>query len=318
MVPRKDILKSSGKLRRKKKFDNFLIFLSIFLFIFTSLAGLSQIDRFLIKKIKIRGERTLSSDIIAPVILEEMSGKFLGFFPKNNFLIFKKTKIIENIKKNFLVINNVSLSLSDINTLVVEIEERQANFIWCEKEKTSCFYLNSEGLIFNRAPGFSKGVFFRFEGGLPLGKEPSYYLGKFIIPTEYFKMLNTFKQRAEDAVKNNFSDKWKATSYFLKEGDDLELFFENKEEQKWKIILAPRKEEEYSFKGGDAGGVLSVEKEKSWIGFGNDLELAERNLSTILSSKAFKDSANGETDPLQDLEYIDLRFGKKIFYKFTN
>lgn len=314
---KKDVLRTSSKMRRKKKLDTFSVFFCIFLFIFVGFAALSHIDRFLIKKVKISGERTIERGLLEQTILNGLNGRFLKIFPKNNAFIYPKEELLVSLKSRFLTINSVSISLPEMHTMSVKIEERQASFTWCEEGGADCYYADVDGLIFDKAPNFSRGVFLRFEGGLPSKEEALYYIGKFILPSEDIKMLVVFKQRAEELVKKHFPDNWRIVSYSIKEGNDLDLTFENEEGKKWKMMIAPRDEEEYSFKGGDAEGVLKSEKETSWSGFGGDLELFERNLNTILSSQAFKEAAKGSPDPLQDLDYIDLRFGKKIFYKFN-
>jgi len=278
---------------------------------------LSQIDRFLIKKIKISGERTISRAVLANQIKPRLEGRYFGLFPKNNAFIYGRRGMIDFLKTNILKIEEAEVSLDDLNTLSINITERQARLLWCKNDPKTCYYADGNGLIFDRAPHFSDGVFLRFEGGLPSEESDSYYVGKNIFPAEYIKMLITFRQRAEELLKKNFSDNWKASYYFLGEGSDIDLFFENGIGGKWKIMMSPRTEEGYSFKGNDSSGLLKPETEATWAGFGGDLESAEANLKVILSSEAFRGSADNKTEPLKNLEYIDLRFGKKIFYKFN-
>jgi len=83
--------------------------------------------------------------------LEDISNNFRGefwfkYFSKNNLFLFPRKKLAQTLKDQFKVIRAVKFESKFPDTLVVQIEERQAIVIWCSNDK--CFLLDETGLIF--------------------------------------------------------------------------------------------------------------------------------------------------------------------------
>lgn len=319
MFSKRDTLKNSVRLRRRKRLETSAFFLCGFLFIFVGLAALSQIDYFLIKNIKISGLRTIKQEEIVGLVVENISGRYFKLFPKNNMFLYDSGKMETLLKDHFTKIKEADIRHESNNAINIYIKEREASFMWCGEDNDRCYYMDENGLIFDTAPRFSNGVFLVFKGGVSSKGENINYIGKSIMTPENIKMMNIFKNRIEKIIFKHFKQNWKISSFSLVAGDDIFAHMDDEQGGEWELMIAPRTEEKYSFRGGDqSGGLLKEEKEGEWFGFGGDLQSAEANFDVTLGSQAFKEQLDNHDKNLAALEYIDLRFGKKVFYRFEN
>jgi len=106
-------------------------------------------DFFLIKNIEINGNKSINSDDIKSVAINEMSAPEFGFIPGNNFLFDKNEKIKSALIKEFSEIKSVEVKKSFPNILEIEIIEKEPTVIWCRFN--DCYYVDNSGIIFARA-----------------------------------------------------------------------------------------------------------------------------------------------------------------------
>jgi hypothetical protein len=261
--------------------------------------------------------KTLKQEEVVGILLDKISGRYLELFPKNNIFIYSSEAIATMLKERFVNIQEVDVRYDGDNKISVYIKEREASFMWCEEVQNGCYYMDENGLIFDNAPRFSNGVFLVFRGGISLEEGSLDYIGRTIMTPENIKMLNIFKSRIEKIIFKHFKQEWKISSFLISDGGDIVARLDNGQEGEWELMIAPRTEEKYSFRGGEQPrGLLREEQEGEWFGFGGDLQAAEENFDVTIGSQAFKEHVNNSYKSLADLEYIDLRFDKKIFYKF--
>ncbi|MEI6296133.1 MAG: hypothetical protein WCO84_00620 [bacterium] len=313
MAIKREVLASSKKIKRKKSFRTFSIFLCLFIFVFVLCAQLSQIERLLIKEVEVSGNKNIPSGEIFDLIKDSLNGRYIGFFPKNNFLYYSKSAMADLIVKKYLRIEKVEIRTDDFEKLKIIVVERTPHYVWCPNRGNSCLYLDNNGLVYDKAPNFSDGVFLRFEGKLDdsIIKLEDYF-NKKIFETDKLNKLVKFGEEANKIVSRNMEGKWEVNTIVVKGREDFDYIFKDENDRTWKIMIST----------GDVGNnylsansILKDNTQKSSVTFDSILISTARNLETTLQSKAY---LNISTDKNKKIEYIDLRFGNKVFYKFSN
>lgn len=283
---RRDVLNSPRlrELKKKKtrgtRNKSFVVFLCI-IAMYGLLGAVSRAERINIQNINISGNQTVGTSLIENTIRKEISGNYLLVFPKTNFLFYPKNKIIKALQKDFSRLENIHVSLNDIHTLYITVTERSGEYIWCGED------LPKEGVgpldvqcFFVDSKGFIFDEAPYFSGDVYFrffGSVSGDVLGAEYFPDIFAKLIS---------FKDNIANMGLApTHLFVKPDGDIEVYLSSSGMVPPKILL-------------------NVDL---------DFEKATENLQTALA-----------TDPLESelkqkyslLEYIDLRFGNKVYYRF--
>jgi hypothetical protein len=307
-MQKRNVLNSSRLLElkrtRKKTFLNKILFsllgIVVLLGFFVYLSRLSSLN---INNIEITGNQVVDTNDIKQAIQEEMSGKYLWLFPKTDIFFYPQNSIIKMLQDKFKRLENISLSIKNDKTLLVSVKERKALYTWCGntppdtsvvampqgESSATCYFVDENGYIFDQAPYFSGGVYFKFyglpdvsvvgipqSGSLTTGTDPS---GSYF-SEQYFKQLIYFRD-----ILVEFG--LKPAALYVTADQNVEVF----------LASAPN----------------STNQPQIIFKLNGDYENIAENLKAALT-----------TDPLQTefkdkyskLEYIDLRFGNKVYYKF--
>ncbi len=175
MPSKRDIITSPHieELKRKKKkqvklFTSFCML--IFIILIIGLSFLSKYPKFLIKEIIVSGTHIVDSFDIEESVKQNISGYYLYLFAKSNSVIYPNEKITKNLYKNFPRIEKVSVKRKGWNTLTIDITEKTGSYLWCgnsydlslDTKNDNCYFMNNDGVIFDKAPYFSGNVYFRF------------------------------------------------------------------------------------------------------------------------------------------------------------
>lgn len=263
------------KKKRRKLFIKVVFYVLVFIILIISFSFISKIDSLEIKEVSITGNENIRSEVLADIFTETTEGNYVFLFSKKNIFIFPKSKFKNRILNEFLDIKDLSIKRIWLEGVLIEIEERKEHSLFCLTEK------HEENII------FSNECFFLDEEGFIFSKAPQFLEKKYF---RYFKQKDSlflgevFMDYKKFSNINNFIEKLSSTGlkpnmFFADELGDFEIYFTGGE----KII----------FKGDD--------------NYNNVFE----NLFTLLSENDFdliKD--NGSLN----FEYIDLRFGNRIFY----
>ena len=114
-------------IRKKRKliFRRILIIVGILIFIIGSFATLTRWDKVQIQTIRIRGAELLSVDDILHSAQEKLFGNYFYIFAKNNALLYPRSAIENYLVSQFPRIKDVSVGLSDYQTVDITVSERQ-------------------------------------------------------------------------------------------------------------------------------------------------------------------------------------------------
>lgn len=278
-------LKKIKKERHKILHKRIYFFVFIFVFIFTGLSFLSRWNELNINDIKITGNKIVESSAIENVIKNKISGYYLYFFPKTNFLIYPRVEIKNELLDKFKRIKDISFIIPNLKTLDVSLTERTALYTYCGKilpeintSEQKCYFMDESGYIFDEAPYFSGDVYLRFYGEVNSNDEenPS---GLFFSQTNFLKFIS-FKDNLEKMGI-------KPAIFSVLDNGNVEVYLSSlvKSQNGPKIIFK----------------------------IDSDIEQVLENLQSILATEPLQTDFKAK---YSSLLYIDLRFGNKVYYKF--
>jgi cell division septal protein FtsQ len=274
------------ELRRKRKklfWRKVFILVSLFILVFVGLVYGSRNQKINITSIEVAGNKIIDTEIIKNIATEKMTGNYLYFFPKTNFLLYPNRGIKNTLSTEYRRFKNVSIKLENLTTILITVDEREAKYTWCGGEMPNnddnikCYFLDRDGYIFDESPYFSQDVYVRFYG--KNGVNIDNPIGSSFAP-------NIFEQLAifEDSIKKmNLRPK----AFLLSEDGDVKMFL-------------PKKE------------TMTTTPEVIFKAEANFEKVAE-NLQSALTTEPLQTEFR---DKYISLLYIDLRFDNKVYYKF--
>ncbi len=231
-----------------------------------------------IKNIVVRGNKVLTEDEIKKKLGEELSGKYLYLFPKTNIFLYPREALQKDLLAAFPRIANLSVSLDAKRTLTVSLVEREPFALWCGPEITE--------------PEADDACFYLDESGFVFAHAP-HFSGN-----AYFKFYGKGNMPAGDPAGHDFLS---LVSYrhILKVKEELESFGVHPV----KIFVE------------EDGGAFLTEAGGYGIRFNLDQDISslKSNMQAV-----FRSSSWGGIATSGALEYLDFRFGNKVYYKYRN
>ncbi len=270
----------SPKLAQKKKklfWVKAVMFFILLLIVLAIPPSLSQIQTFRIHDIKISGNEIVSKDELTEYVWQKISGNYFWIFAKNNILIFPRTSLKQNIFQDFFRIKNIDISIVDKNTINIDIKERDPFAVWCSS------HMDAD------KPVFTNECYFLDERGFVFARSPDFsgniymhYYGNISLGNP---ISQQFLPQNELAQIHSFVEKIRGlgfpVAHVFSYGDgDIEV------------------QTDYG------GNILFTTREP--------IEKPFENLKLLLNDKV---SVPEKDDFIKNIDYIDLRFGKKLFFK---
>lgn len=283
-MKRNDIFSSphlvESKLKRKKAFIRKVsITLGLAIVLLAGLGLLSRIKKINIESIKVEGNKVAETKTLENAAWDVVSGKYLWLFPKTNVLFYPKSKIEKHLKEEFKILKSLSISIEKDRSLKIALTERAPEYVWCGEDLTD---VESKECYFLDETGyvFSKALY--FSGDLYFrffGElEGKEVLGSRYLPEEFGVMTALVKNLKQMGLK---------PFALLNRGKKLELYLSSTH--------------------------LPPNSPKIILDRGFDLEKVVTNLESILATEPLQ--SNFKTK-YATLEYIDLSFGNKVYYRF--
>ncbi|MDP3052079.1 MAG: FtsQ-type POTRA domain-containing protein [bacterium] len=277
-----DILASSRQLRRKRRvIKASLILFCVLLFIGIVIAFFN-LSKFRIRQISIEGAIGLDQEQLKGETLNFLKGKYLKLFPYDNIFILPEGKLAADLSEIFPLLKEIVISRDFPQKISIAVEERKAEALWCAGSDSASIPASSTSTLDSLS---KESCAFADDSGFIFQPAPNFSGAIFL------KFFDEREQMSGMGKMMTDSSEFKKLSSFaglLKEkGFDVS-----------KIILK------------DAG-IYEVHLKEGWYILLNDKNEPDQtfgNLELIL------DQDIKEKRP--KLDYIDLRFGKKVFYKF--
>ncbi len=230
-----------------------------------------------ISKVELNGGVLVTQDDVSKASLSFVQGSYFYLFPKNTVFWFPKSKLATYLKNSFQRIDTIDLGLKDFRTLNVTIKERSPYATWCDTLP------EPEGsLTFEES---EKCYFLDLNSTIfaeaPLFSGDAYF--------KYYGLVSTTSPIGKEFISS--STEFIEISLFVDSLKKLNLepiYLVAKEKNEFTVVLN--------------GGT------KLFFDTKEPLSITEQNLSALLSTKQISGKINL-------VDYIDLRFGNKLFYK---
>ncbi|MBI2120130.1 MAG: FtsQ-type POTRA domain-containing protein [Parcubacteria group bacterium] len=229
-----------------------------------------------VKNIIVRGAAVLTEEEVQQRVKEELSGKYLYVFPKTNVFLYPQKPIEESLLAAFPRIASVSANLDTERILTITLTEREPFALWCGRE-----------IPFSET---DKTCAYIDEKGFVFAKAPN-FSGR-----AYFELYGTGMLPPGDPIGHNFLPV-ETYQNIVRIKKRLEGF-----QVKPVTVLA---ETDGGATFATAGGY------KIRFNVDQDISSLESNMQAV-----FRAGSWGGTAASGALEYLDFRFGNKVYYKF--
>jgi hypothetical protein len=269
---------------RKKQGEHRLFFLGAV--IMTGILGLAsficivRMPVFRINQVSVTGTEIVSAETVQKEILSELTGNTAFVLPKSSVLVYPRKKILEKIIHDFPRLDNSTLTAATLHALTFSANERAGTYLWC-----GTTFSNTANCIYIDKNGYLFADAPSFSGTIYLkffGPLPNTDtpLGTQLMPSEDFHALVLFADGLEHIGLSSHA--------VILKNDTYEFLISNPPSETTGRIIVPKSD---------------------------TLEVGLHNLDAAV-----------HVDPLQTklaenregLLYIDLRFNKKVYYKFTD
>lgn len=287
----KDFLRSQSITRRRKKKK----ILKIWLFVLSSivfsicLAWLFSLQSLAIKKVVVIGNTNITSGEIQNITNTILDGKYLGIFSKRNAFVYPKDYIEETLSHTYPRIEDIVLDTESLEILNIRVKERTSSSVWCAA--VLCYLVDEQGYIYAESTSVSSSNL--NTSSSTLASAPNTHMHTILYGGDQFV-------GSEPVGKHIFTEN--LYKDILKTIDELE-----KESLTVKEVhMFSRDEIVFTV---DGGGKIIFSDRKP---FAVSLE----NLRSSLKSSVFV-SQKGNSSSTSKFEYIDVRFGNKVFYKLN-
>ena len=256
----------------------FLILLFLLVGIFLGLANWSKLR---INEIKVEGAEILKPDEIVAATQTVLNGNLLPLVPKNHLWWYPNNDIRKRLLQQFPRLATVNTFAEWPGRLTLVITEREPQLLYCA---TNCAFIDATGRAYAPAPIFSPGVFLTWVASstlpeLPFNLTEAPAVGRLLAAQKIFnKVFNLLNLSV-----------WRINSFERTGDNDFIFWVEAKTSSttaalpRWQILI---NDDSTAF------------------------ELGE-NLHTALSAIVDQNKSH----QLPALNYVDLRFGQKVFYK---
>lgn len=265
--------------RKKQKRKLSVIFILVFIFL-TLLLLACRIPATLLKTITISGNESIQSEILSQKIYDTVAGNYLYIIPKKNIFLISKSKLEKELKKDFPKLDTVTIKKHPFSRISLVVSERVPEMLYCRTlSEGTCFFINKQGILFEEAPHFSSPLYFILSDQT---KNTPVVLGESVFGEETLDKVKNLKRELDILGIS-------ATSY-IHQTDKEDVL----------TIAHLSSEKDYT----NTPRIIF----KSTQSVSNILS----NLTSALNSEKLKESRKNN---FKDLDYIDLRFDEKVFYK---
>jgi hypothetical protein len=250
------------------------------LFLFIELVDLKQLR---IETVRFEGNVALSDQELWASMAGHLEGSYAHLFSRRNIIFLRRSTIEEGLLRDFVRLESVSVSREGLHTVIVKSAERAPKGLWCGAAETAgtCYYFDGNGLAFAQAPRLSGGTFITYIRDFheDVAKYPENVIGSYLASPEEFHALEDFMSSLVSLGFHVERATWQNDAIDLSVRSSLES------EQNVRLLLKAPLAPPYA--------------------------KAFSNLASVLRTTG----EDGEPLSLAGIEYIDIRFENKVFYK---
>jgi hypothetical protein len=287
--PLKKHIQESPKLRalREKRHKRRMrILIAVLVFILILIAGFvyaSRVPRIQITTVTVSGNKVVDTDEITAHVDTLLGGHYMYLIPHRNAFLYPRSKILGDLERSFPRFKSVSVDRTDLHTVAITVTEVRGRALWCGSGTTAsidapCYFTDDAGKIVSNAPYYSGNVYPRFFGGA-IAERTADPVGMMFTDAETFQNLIAFETRVEGMG-------FEVKGIVIGEGEENMLVLDL-----------------------GAGKTAPVRFQKA-----DNFQALAANMTAALSNPELKKTI---AEDKASLEYFDLRFTNKVYYKFT-
>ncbi|MDO8183759.1 MAG: hypothetical protein Q7T49_02135 [bacterium] len=262
-------------------------FLIVVVFLGAIFWALANWPKLLLNEVVVEGAQIVKSEEIINTTNNFLAGQALPLIPRRHLWWYPAHDLATQLLSQFPRLVTVKTFAEWPGRLTVVVTEREPKLLYCALDK--CAFIDTTGRAFAPAPTFSPGVFLTWEASstlpvLPFNLAPAADITRLITTQKIFnKVLGLLKlnqlkiNRLEHTVDNDFI-------FWV---DRLGASAGTASTSAWQILI---NSETLPFDLGE-------------------------NLHTALSAIIGEGKSHPPAGGLPALNYLDLRFGQKVFYK---
>ncbi|KND47736.1 MAG: hypothetical protein AB201_02245 [Parcubacteria bacterium C7867-006] len=272
--------------KRKKRIIKYSIISFLIIFIIGLSSYISHRPEVRISKVVLKGGVLVTESDISDKSFSYMKDSYFWLFPKNSSFWYPKKQLSVYLKENFKRIDTISIGLDGLRTMVVTVEERKPFAIWCDK-------LPGQVEISTTTPVEKDSEYqkcFFIDQNSTIFSEAPYFSGD-----AYFKFYGLVS--TSTPIGNYYissSTKFQEIVHFISDIKAMSirpLYLIAEDEGDFSLVVS-------------GGGKIFFDTKKP-------LTEISKNLESLLKTPALSTSTNSDLP----IEYIDLRYGNKLFYK---
>ncbi len=252
------------------------ILLAIIIIVLGGLSFLSHHKTFLIERIVVNGNNVVQNASIEHLARETFSGSYFYLFSRSNSLIFPSGELTARILENISQIESVDIVRTDLHTISIDVVEQRPFALWCRE-----FIIAKDS-----EEESEEECFFLNSEGFIFAEAPNF------TGNVFFRFYGEVK--GDEPIRKRYT----TTTEFLRMNvliDSLEGLAVTP------IELRPENEQDFALYLEEGGKIIYNREQRP-------SEIVD-NLKAVLDSELFKEVGLVGTD------YIDLRFGNKVYFK---
>ena len=242
---------------------------------------------------RIVGNEIEHTDAVQSVAAKSLEGSYAWVVPHKNIFLFPRNTVVRDVTAVFPRFKSVDVRAESLNGIVVTVAERKPAYLWCTSD-TVCYYVDDSGVAFSGAPVFSGNLFFEFRDTATTtdatgATTTAVQLGQPVMDSTLWKKVVATKQQVADLFDGRFAEVGDLVRFWIEPSGvwSVEVKSKNDQNKPWKLIF-------------------------------NEKDVNDQLMNSIVTTLQYLLEQNARKGVHPQLEYIDLRFGNKVFYKYSD
>ncbi len=245
-----------------------------------------------VSRVELSGGVLVAQADVEAETLNFLSGSYLWLFPKNNIFLYPHGALERDLQEHFKRIDTITVGRgADFHTLVVTVTERKPVALWCDTvpgavalatstnstQSAQCYFMDDQSTIFAVSPDFSGDAYFKYYGDISTTSP----ISANPIGAQYIASSTLFAELSQFV---DFTTKLGLHPQYIVENDSDDFA----------LAIA-------------GGGHIYFDTDEPFTQITGNLQALLARTPALMPS------------PTRNLpvEYIDLRYGNKLFYKLS-
>jgi len=234
-------------------------------------------------QVSVVGNTVVDAKDVISLVDADLAGMYAYVIPRRNAFFYPRKQIIADIRREFPRFDSLDVNRTDLNSILIKVSEVRGHALWCGADTSNisndvpCWFTDGAGKLVSEAPRYSGNVYLRFFGG-SIDPADTNVLGQAFVEPAAFQKLIAF---SEQLALLGFN----VRALVIGEGA----------ENTFVVDVGEGSSANIPFHAADDYGLLVA------------------NLTAALSKPEL--AAKLKADK-QHLQYFDLRYENKVYYKF--